>query len=329
MKTKILLITCLLLGFFAGLISNAGYYVLHKKDKGPKTERMKGYKYISPLLDYEISPELKNREIVVLKDKIKKIIDDKIRDNQVIYISVYFRDMLNGPWFGINEKDDFAPASLLKVPLMIAYFKYAEQNPNILDLNLLYKEEIDDHFVQNISPDKKLEPGKMYSVEDLIERMIKYSDNAAKNLLFANIGEDMVNKIYADMGLVIPGIRNKDDLITIKDYSSFFRILFNASYLNKEMSEKALEILSKTTFKLGIVAGVPEDMVVAHKFAERGDLMTNTMQVHDCGIVYYKDRPYLLCVMTYGRDFKTLANIIKDISLVVYEDIESRHNNYK
>ena len=329
MKTKILLIICLSLVFIAGLVSGTAYYSINKKDSETKAERMKGYKYISPLFDYEISPELKNRVVITLKDQIKKIIDDKIEDNQAIYVSVYFRDMFNGPWFGINEQDGFAPASLLKVPVMIAYLKCAEQNPEILKTNLMYEKEIDDHISQNILPDKKLEPGKAYKVEDLIERMIKYSDNTAKTLLFAYIGEDTIDKIYTDMGLVVPGIRNKNDLITIKNYSTFFRVLFNASYLNREMSEKALEILSKTTFKLGIEAGVPKDVVVAHKFAERGDLVTNTMQVHDCGIVYYKDRPYLLCVMTYGRDFKTLSNIIKDISSVVYEKMESSYNDYK
>jgi len=29
------------------------------------------------------------------------------------------------------------------------------------------------------------------------------------------------------------------------------------------------------------------------------------VQLHDCGIVYYPETPYLLCVMTKGWNFET------------------------
>jgi len=234
--------------------------------------------------------------------------------------------MLNGPWFGINEKDNFAPASLLKVPLMIAYLQYAEHDPGILQSTILYDKEIEDFATQNILPDKKLELGKSYSVEELIYRMIAYSDNVAKNLLMDNINYEALDAVYIDLGIILPDSLEKTDFITAKEYSSFFRVLFNASYLNKEMSEKALAILSRATFRTGIVAGVPSDVIVAHKFAERGDLSNETVQLHDCGIVYHKKRPYLLCVMTYGRDFKKIDEIIREISEITYKEID---NYYK
>jgi len=330
-KIKILWILSLFLGFLAGLFAGLSYDRIHMEKDGTEIMRIKGYKFIRPLLDYENSPELRDRETEVLKDEIERYIEDKIDKNEAIYVSVYFRDMLNGPWFGINEKDNFAPASLLKVPLMIAYLKCAEQNPEILNRTLVYDKPIEETIVrQNIVPDRELESGKSYSIEDLICRMIEYSDNRANNLLLTYIDKNILDKVYSDLGITIPNVRDKGDFITTKTYSSFFRILFNASYLNNEMSEKALKILSKSTFKIGIVAGVPSDVTVAHKFAERGNEENETYQLHDCGIVYYKDRPYLLCVMTYGRDFKALSEIIKDISSIVYKNIDDYYNkNHK
>lgn len=324
-RVKTLVIVCLLLSvFLAGLFMGANYYKLNNNQRNSsETVRMKGYKFTSPLLDYETSPEIKDSVTVLLKYKIKKLIEDRVNKNQAIYVSVYFRDMLNGPWFGINEKDNFAPASLLKVPIMIAYLKYAEQNPEVLKSNLIYEKERKNDAVQNITSDRKLELGRPYSIEDLIERMIEYSDNIAKDLLLSHISMDILDKVYTDIGIIVPSVRGKSDFITVKDYSSFFRVLFNASYLNREMSEKALDILSKTTFKTGLAAGVPANVVVSHKFAERGDIVTQTFQLHDCGIVYYKERPYLLCVMTYGKDFQPLSEIIRDISSLVYENIDN------
>lgn len=328
-KIKALAAACLFLGFFAGLFLGISYYRIFAGNGKPEIMRLKGYKFISPLLDYETKPELRNKEIIGLKQALEKIIKDKIEKNQAIYISVYFRDMLNGPWFGINERDNFAPASLLKVPIMIAYFKHAEQNPEILQCNIAYDKEIQDDTRQNIHPDKKLELGKSYSVEELIYRMTVYSDNTAKNLLLNNIDEGVIDRVYTDIGIIIPHIRGKTDFIATKEYASFFSILFNASYLNREMSEKALNILSQSTFKIGIPSGVPADIIVAHKFAERGDTVNQTFQLHDCGIVYYKERPYLLCVMTYGRDFEELDAIVKKISEVTYKEIDSYYKKYK
>jgi len=83
-----------------------------------------------------------------------------------------------------------------------------------------------------------------------------------------------------------------------------------------------LEFLSQVEFKEGIVAGVPRDVVVSHKFGERGTADSNTLQLHDCGIVYYPSNPYLLCVMTRGSDFEKLKEVIKTISATIYREIK-------
>ena len=70
------------------------------------------------------------------------------------------------------------------------------------------------------------------------------------------------------------------------------------------------------------MAGVPSSTVVAHKFGEHVSLANgqiNTIELHDCGIVYYNNNPYFLCIMTKGRDLGELKNIIKGISSIVYQ----------
>jgi len=319
------LVLSLFLGIGIGLLIGVDYYKIKIAKSEETPMRVKGYRFISPLLDYEEAPELKDRVIITLKHKLEKLIEEKIDENKAIYISVYFRDLMNGPWFAVNGDQSYSPASLLKVPLMIAYLKYAEQNPQALNYKLTYDAGIHDDVRPNILPDRELEMGKSYTVEELIYRMIVFSDNIAKDLLSTHISEEVVDNIFKEIGIIVPGIREKSDYITAKDYSSFFRILFNASYLNRVMSEKALEILSKTTFKAGITAGIPADVIVSHKFAERGFEANQTMELHDCGIVYYKKRPYLLCIMTTGRNFTTLANIIENISSIVYHEIDKNY----
>ena len=118
-----------------------------------------------------------------------------------------------------------------------------------------------------------------------------------------------------------------DDAMSPKTMSSFFRILYNASYLNSVFSDMALKLLAKTSFVDGLVAGVPSDVFVAHKFGERTIHINETGEVvlrelHDCGIVYYPQKPYILCVMTQGMDFAKLKSAISQISSLTYQSVK-------
>ncbi|MFA5136803.1 MAG: serine hydrolase [Patescibacteria group bacterium] len=280
--------------------------------------REKGYKYISPLLDYEVGSSVLQGDIISLKQKIEDYIEDQYEQADVTHISVYFRDLYNGPVFGINEKEAFTPASLLKVPILIAVFKSAEKDPGIL-LKKIPNIRIEDGVLQNITPANSLTEGAEYTISDLARYMIVYSNNQAKNLLITHTPNDDLDRVYKDFGMNIPGVVSINDFMTVKNYAAFFRILFNASYLNKSMSEQALELLSQTQYNKGIVVGVPQSIIVSHKFGEREE--NGIKQLHDCGIVYFPNKPYLVCIMTRGDDWDRLAGVIATISRMVYEGV--------
>jgi beta-lactamase class A len=295
-------------------------------DDGSRQVRQSGYKFINPLLECEVSNLSENKSLVGFKEGVDSIIEKGKSDGKISFGSVYFRDLNNGPWFGIGEEEYFSPASLLKVPLAIAYFRKSEADQTILSKELEYDGSSgDDDSMQNIVPANKLEAGKKYAVTDLINRMLIYSDNNAAQLLLANIDPDFLNKTYVDLSIEIPQDKNNGNIMTVKSYASFFRILFNGSYLNRQDSESLLEILEKSDFKDGLAAGVPNKTNVSHKFGERkiqtasGDPLE---QLHDCGIVYYPNHPYLLCVMTKGGDFEKMSSAIEDISRSIYQKVD-------
>lgn len=284
--------------------------------------RQGGYTFINPLLECEVNSQLFSKELKNFKYKIESFVDSKIRDGQATNISVYFRDLNNGPVFAINGREGFSPASLLKIPVMISWLKKAESDPQILKKMIKYGSAIY-AIAQDFKPEKNIKEGESYTVGELIYRMIVYSDNQAKNLLLMNIDEESLDKTYRDLSIAIPDIRKPEDFMDVTTYASFFRILYNASYLNKEMSELALSMLSENDFDNGLRAGVPESVQLANKFGER--TIDKTRQLHDCGIFYYKDRPYLLCVMTRGKDFDELCGIISEISRLVYIEVDSQY----
>src|SRR6185369_10918084 len=75
-------------------------------------------KFTSPLLECAELPEsASDSEIDAAKSAVQNIIDTRKASADVSEASVYFRDLNNGPWFGINQDNNYFPASLLKLPL--------------------------------------------------------------------------------------------------------------------------------------------------------------------------------------------------------------------
>lgn len=278
------------------------------------------YKFINPLLDCNLS-NFDSTNLNPLRSIFTDTIDKYKSQNKLSFASIYYRDLNNGPWIGINEKEEFSPASLLKVPLLISYLKIVDNNPEFLNKKLAYTPDSNTLY-QSVKPEATLTPNQEYSIKELLERMIIDSDNQATNLLATNLDQKILDQTFKDLDVQSTNTIDPDNLnsinIRIKDYASFFRILFNASYLSKPMSESALSILSRIKFKEGLVANLPTNIKISHKFGERF-FTTGKKQLHDCGIVYLPQKPYLLCVMSRGSEFPYLSEFIKEISNSTYQ----------
>ena len=282
--------------------------------------RAGGYKFINPLLECDDFNSEGEVAISSMRQEIENYINDAKATGAASHASVYFRSLNNGAHLGIKSDERYAPASLLKVPYLLLAFKRAQETPSFLQKKILFNKRLGG-IAPNITDTGLVVLGKSYSVEELVYKMIVHSDNDAKDMVVSLFTDADVMQMLAEMGLVIPNATNENEIMSVKEYAAFFRILYNATYLNRTYSEKALQLLSQTTFKGGLLAGLPEGTVVAHKFGERGFFNSNIVQLHDCGIVYVNNNPYLLCVMTRGTDFQQLGRIIADISAIVYKNV--------
>lgn len=280
--------------------------------------------FTSPLLECgELSQSVSDTTLSTLHTQIQSLVDTRTSQGEITYASVYFRDLNNGPWFGVNESDEFFPASLLKLPLAMSFFNVAEDDPTILDKKVTY---VPDPSIasqtQPFGPQHNVQEGKVYTIKELLDIMLKESSNEAAVALAGAATPDQITEIYHDLGLKPPQF-GKDYKIDIHKYASFFRILYNATYLDRSASEKLLSTLSEASFQDGLVAGVPNGVAVAHKFGSRQVDTSGKVQLHDCGIVYAKNKPYILCVMTQGTDFTKLAAFIREVSKQVYAAVAS------
>lgn len=138
---KIILI-CLIL-FLLGFVT--GYFLgfsveqnnLNKKLNSikPIRESNSSYKFIDPLLAYIIPSADQQSELANLKNKIYNLIKDKKSLNLIDDSAVFFYDLNRGRWIGINESEKYNPASMLKVVVMVSYFKELEKDKNLFEKN--------------------------------------------------------------------------------------------------------------------------------------------------------------------------------------------------
>jgi beta-lactamase class A len=276
-----------------------------------------GYRFVNPLLECDAGGDvLQSDELTPFREKVEAHLQ-RLRGAGLSSVSVYFRELNDGAWFSLGETERFAPASLRKVPLMIAALKQAEQAPELL-LRPVRDDLKSDHAAQqNFKPSVQLVPGQEYPIAELIRRMIVYSDNNAFMLLSRQVDPAELDRTYTKLA----GAEGDRSFLSVYTYASFFRVLYNASYLGKQLSEWSLATLAQSEFRDGIVAGLPAGVAVAHKFGEHRDDRAGEVQLHDCGIVYAPERPYLLCVMSRGTSFEHLDDAIASTSRLIFAEV--------
>ena len=115
MKLKYVILLCIIVSGFSVVLFN----LIHQHDRFFCDEN---YSLISPDINCEKDP---SRETKVLRVIVDDYINQTKTHGDVNEISVFYRNLSNRQWFGVNENENFSPGSLLKLPLAITYYKLA------------------------------------------------------------------------------------------------------------------------------------------------------------------------------------------------------------
>jgi beta-lactamase class A len=322
-------------GYFVGVAVQKDRYTDFLRSFVNIRENSDKYTLINPLVGGSSNPATEVGIFSDLHSTLLSYFKNEEAKGELYAYSLYFRDLSTGFWFGVNEGDEFSPASLLKLPIAIAVYKEGEDTPNFLRKMVVYTKELDD-INDSITANSQsiLVVGKAYSIEELVKIMLTQSDNGAKNLLVTALDKSYLNKLFTVVSLDDPQTSSTYHISSIK-YALFLRMLYGASYLNDDNSELLLGYLVQSTFNDGLVAGVPKRALVAHKYGvyQFNDLIRGrempVQQLNDCGIVYHEKKPYVLCMMAKGKDLDSLYRVYKFVSSTVYSDREREEQEDK
>lgn len=291
-------------------------------------ETHSAYSFVDPLL-YVQSPESAAYPTYLpLKNELTSYANDVERQGKATDVSIYYRDLNANEWVGVNSDHTFALASMLKVATALAVMRDDEQTPkSLIDTTVTLGPEV--HITSQsqdyLKPAHPLVIGNSYTVAELLWHDLVESDNDAEAVLEGIVGRERLVQVYNDLQMPVPTNSSTDNVNTAQQYSRLFRVLYSATYLTPADSQAILDLLSQSDFTDGLVAGVPPGTQVAHKFGESvsaaSSSPTATLELHDCGIIYYPGHPYFLCVLTRGTDFPTLAGVIEGASALTWQKV--------
>ena len=222
-------------------------------------------------------------------------------------------DLTNGERAGRLEHATFPTASAIKLAIVYELFKQAEENRVNLDDTLTLERTMavggTGVLVEMGTP--------TLSIRDYAVLMVTLSDNTATNVLIDKLGMD---RIAARMqGLGLNGTRLRRHMMdtaaarrgeeNVSTPAELGRLL---QTMNDAMPE-AIALLKKPK-ENRLRKGLPEGVASADKSGELEGVRV------DAGIVFAKNRPYVLCVMTtFLKDEAEGERAIESISRAAYE----------
>ncbi len=268
-----------------------------------------------PLLSPRIFAQDRNDTIINFTD-LRSELRSFVSAQKDIRAGVYFEYLPSGVSIGVNEKENFISASLIKVPFIMGIYKLIETGALTEDTMITLKpEDLDPNF----GTLWKRGAGATLTVHEAIRLSLQESDNTAAVALDHLSAADPIRKVYDALDIPIDWEADQP-VVSPKNYSSIFRCLYLSCFLDYAGSEKILTLLTQSIFHDGIPAGVPKDIPVAHKIGMY-DSPDSAKRVRlDCGIVYAPKRPYILCILgetEHGKEH-LIADFARQVSGQVY-----------
>jgi beta-lactamase class A len=256
--------------------------------------------------------------------------------NKARAIGVALHDLETGFRFSLRGDRWFHAASTIKVAVLLAVFRAADEGRFRLDDSLHVRNRffsVADGSLFRLSQDRDATPelysaiGRTVKISSLAHAMICGSSNLASNLLLEFVGVQYARMVLReaqvdgvelrrgveDHGAHEQGINNEATADGLLSLLSAIR----SDFLTPESKQQVIRILLEQRFNSMIPAGLPPHAIVAHK---TGEIST---ACHDIGIIYLPERePYITAILTeFDPEREGRREMVAAISEAIYRSV--------
>jgi beta-lactamase class A len=293
------------------------YYVSLLQQKDQIKEQVMALSAVAKPLPTEVPEKI---------SQLGKIVAENFSEKDGDY-AVVIKNLKTNEEYSFNERKKFNSASLYKLWVMGDVFQKIKDGE--IDENQILSADVKklDETLSTITPTPTPEgfvpeptTGEeekiSMTVAQAIEKMIKFSDNYAALLLASRAGTFSVTNFLKKYELNDSSFRTPPKT-SAKDTAIFFEKLYKGEIVDKEYSDRMIEILKLQTINDRIPKQLPEGAMVAHK---TGELFGSK---HDAGIVYSDKGNYIIVVLSDTKNSKIASEKIARFSKEIYDYFNS------
>lgn len=242
-------------------------------------------------------------ELSLLDNRMEAVQQLLIQKYSKDNIGVYVKQLETGQLAGVNQDKAFYSASIAKLPIL--YYVQERINAGQVDLTTKVKYTAESmsfpgaYVVGGSGSLSKTPDNKEYSLEELINKTAKESDNVASNLLSYYVTHQFNADFYQKITAIIG---SKWDMVTRETTAEVAGEMMEALY---EQEGYVFESLKSTQFdnqRISKDIAVP----VAHKIGDADDVK------HDVAIVY-AESPFVLSIFTDKSSYDEITQIANDV----------------
>ncbi|HHP7245257.1 MAG TPA: serine hydrolase, partial [Elainellaceae cyanobacterium] len=235
---------------------------------------------------------------------------------------IFLVDFDSGAYVDLNGTRRFSAASMVKVPILVAFFQDVDAGKIRLDKMLTIEED----DVATGSGDLQFQAiGTQYSAIEVATMMITISDNTATNMLIREMGGmEVLNRRFQSWGVsttqlndLLPDL-DGTNMTTPRELVELMVMVSQGDLISMRSRDRLLDIMQSTVTNTLLPAGLAPDAAIAHKTGDIGSM------VGDVGVV---DMPsgkrYAIATMIQRpHNDERAQDLIRQVSGMVYDYLE-------
>jgi beta-lactamase class A len=215
----------------------------------------------------------------------------------------YVVRLSNGASYGYNHKQIFSADSLTQLPVMVMAYR------GDVDLNDTHRLQEGD-IVSGPGSLQNEELDTVWTFGELLKLMGKAGDVSAGSIVAKEIGEENVAQFLRTNGMSHTSLT--ENTTSPQDVGNLLLKLWNGDFVGMEARDELLATLTDTVYEEHLPAGIPEPIVVAHKYGRDINV------VNDAGIAY-TDEPFVVVIMSEGVKITEADEVFPELARLIWE----------
>lgn len=256
-------------------------------------------------------------EITPLKAKLQTL----VQQSPGFAPGLFLIDLDNYNYLDLTGSVAFPAASMIKVPILIAFFQDVDAGKIRLDEKLPMRKEM---VAQGSGDMQYLQPGTQFTALETATQMIIVSDNTATNMLIARLGGiAALNERFKSWGLATTTLKNVlpdlqgTNIASPKELASLMVRVSQGELVSMRSRDRMLSIMQRTVNNSQLPQGLGEGATIAHKTGDIGTL------IGDVGLVDMPNGKRYAAAVMVKRQFNDdrAYELVQKMSSLIYQHL--------